>query len=140
MLDALKNDLLNLGRPKIAASFYCDPAIVRRPAGAADRQGRAVNRHADQREILLVLDGECEIFFDGGIYRLFPGCALLIDSGEEHRRALMKQGVLSSPPSPLKTCARELGFSSPQAFARWKKQYEEEILSLPYDRKVRKTC
>ena len=84
MREDLKNALLNIGMPKIASSFYCDPAVQMRPATDEDRKMRVTNRHADQHEILVVLDGECEIMLESCIYRISPGCALLVAAGEEH--------------------------------------------------------
>jgi len=84
MREDLKNALLHLGMPKIVSSFYCDPAVQWRPATDEVRKKRVTNRHVDQHEILVILDGECEVLFDGHICRLFPGCALLIAAGEEH--------------------------------------------------------
>ena len=84
MREDIKNALLNLGMPKIVSSFYCDPAVQRRPATDEDRKKRVTNRHADQHEILVFLDGECEILLESCIYRIFPGCALLVAAGEEH--------------------------------------------------------
>ena len=43
-------------------------------------------------------------------------------------QSLLKPSYKFSPPAPLKTCAQELGFSSPQAFARWRKQHIDELL------------
>ena len=84
MRDELKNALLGLGMPKLVSSFYRDPAVESRPATDEDRKSRPVDRHAHQREVLVVLDGECEILLDRRIYRVFPGCAILVDAGEEH--------------------------------------------------------
>ena len=84
MREDLKNALLNLGTPKIVSSFYCDPAIRMRSATDDERKARPTGRHADQREILVVLDGEYDILLEDRIYHISPGCAILIDAGEDH--------------------------------------------------------
>ena len=40
-------------------------------------------------------------------------------------QSLLKASLHPDMPTPLKECAKELGFSSPQAFARWRKQHLE---------------
>ena len=42
-------------------------------------------------------------------------------------RSLLKPSYNSTQPTPLKECARELGFSSPQAFARWRRQHFDQL-------------
>lgn len=85
MLEQFKNDLLDLGRLKLVSSFYCDPAIGKRSATAGDRQCRKIDRHPERKEFKIVLDGECDMLLNGTIYHLFPGCAMLVDNGEEHQ-------------------------------------------------------
>ena len=84
MREDLKNALLNLGMPKIVSSFYCDQAVPGRPATDEERTARPTGRHSEQRELLIVIDGEYDILFEERIYHVSPGCALLIDTDEKH--------------------------------------------------------
>ena len=83
MLEDFKNDLINLGKHCIVSSFYCAPGIESRPATDEEREHHREQAH-DFREVLIVLDGDYEMLFDRRIYRLVPGSALIIDSGELH--------------------------------------------------------
>lgn len=83
MFELFKNDLLSLGRLKFVTSFYCDPAIESRPATGEERKYHSEEKH-EYREAMVALDGEYDLLFDGRIYRMFPGTALLIDKGEKH--------------------------------------------------------
>ena len=83
MFELFKNDLLNLGRLKLVSSFYCDPAIKSRPADDGERKCHREETH-DHREAMIVLDGCYDVLFDGRIYTLVPGTALIIDSDEPH--------------------------------------------------------
>ena len=59
-------------------------------------------------------------------FRLHAGCSVLEYVNRQRvlrLRSLLKPSNSSDQPTPLKECAKELGFSSPQAFARWKKQH-----------------
>ena len=87
MWSDFKTDLLNLGKVRIVSGFYCDPAVAVRRATEEERKIRNIESHSgnEEREILVILDGECDFFLDDRIYHLTPGCALLIDSGEEHQ-------------------------------------------------------
>ena len=85
MFKSFKNDLLALGKLKMVSSFYCDPAIGRRPANEADRKCRTIETHDDQRELLIFLNGKCERMLGDTLYALTPGTALLIDAGEAHQ-------------------------------------------------------
>jgi|GEM_PF-1392349 len=80
-----KDELLDLGIPRIAASFYCDPDIPVRHATDEDRGVRTIESHRNEREILIVLSGECDYFLEERIYHLTRGCALLVGSGERHQ-------------------------------------------------------
>jgi len=59
-------------------------------------------------------------------FRRLAGCSVL-DYVNRQRiqryQSLLKPSRLPDQPTPLKECAKELGFSSPQAFARWRKQH-----------------
>ena len=85
MRDDFKSDLLNLGHLKIVSSFFCDPAIAKRPAASADLKCRVVERHPERRGIKIVLDGECDMLLGSSIYHLLPGSAMLIGNGEAHQ-------------------------------------------------------
>ena len=85
MFESFKNDLLNLGKIKIVSSFYCDPAVARRPADEMDRNRRTIERHDDQRELLIFLGGKGERMLGNTVYAMTPGTALLIDADEEHQ-------------------------------------------------------
>ena len=59
-------------------------------------------------------------------FRRHAGCSVL--EYVNRQRMLRYQSLLKAShhpdmPTPLKECAKELGFSSPQAFARWRKQH-----------------
>lgn len=59
-------------------------------------------------------------------FRRHAGCSVLEYVNRQRvlrLRSLLKPSNSSDQSSPLKECAKELGFSSPQAFARWKKQH-----------------
>ena len=59
-------------------------------------------------------------------FRRFAGCSVLEYVNRQRMlryRSLLETGLISGTPPPLKTCARELGFSSPQAFICWRKQH-----------------
>ena len=59
-------------------------------------------------------------------FRRHAGCSVLEYVNRQRMlryRSLLKPSYGSLQPTPLKECARELGFSSPQAFARWRKQH-----------------
>ena len=59
-------------------------------------------------------------------FRRHAGCSVLEYVNRQRvlrLRSLLKPSNHSDQPSPLKECAKELGFSSPQAFARWRKQH-----------------
>ncbi|MBQ6353109.1 MAG: helix-turn-helix transcriptional regulator, partial [Lentisphaeria bacterium] len=73
------------GNLKLVSSFRCDPAIEKRHATDADRQCRSIGRHPDRRGVVIALDGECDMLLKNRIYRIYPGCALLIGNGEEHQ-------------------------------------------------------
>ncbi|MBP5532120.1 MAG: helix-turn-helix domain-containing protein [Lentisphaeria bacterium] len=59
-------------------------------------------------------------------FRRHAGCSVLEYVNRQRMlryRSLLKASLHPETPTPLKECARELGFSSPQAFARWRKQH-----------------
>ena len=65
-------------------------------------------------------------------FRRYAGCSVLeyVNLQRVRRcRALLRPLARSGEVSrrPLKVCAQELGFSSPQAFARWRKQHLAEL-------------
>ena len=70
-------------------------------------------------------------------FRRYVGCSVLEYVNRQRIlrcRALMRPlgGVEGKfKPPPLKIFAEELGFSSPQAFARWRKQHLDEIFPNP---------
>ncbi len=82
-----REELLNLGKIRIGSTFYCDPAISVRRATEEERRVRTIESHrgSEEREILIILSGECDCFLEGHIYHLLSGCALLIDVGEKHQ-------------------------------------------------------
>ena len=84
MWEIFKNDLLKLRELKIASSFHCDPAISVRAATPEDRRVRSFHSHCDVYEILLVLDGACEIMIGDRVYSGGAGAALLIEPGIKH--------------------------------------------------------
>lgn len=68
MWETFKHDLLKQRKLKIVSAFYCDPAVSVRPATDADRKKRLFHTHTGMREVLLVLDGECEYMIGDRIY------------------------------------------------------------------------
>ena len=59
-------------------------------------------------------------------FRRHAGCSVLEYVNRQRilrYQSLLKPSYVSQQPTPLKECAKELGFSSPQAFARWRKQH-----------------
>ena len=59
-------------------------------------------------------------------FRRFAGCSALEYVNRQRilrYQSLLKVGLISGTPPPLKACARELGFSSPQAFVFWRKKH-----------------
>ena len=59
-------------------------------------------------------------------FRRHAGCSVLEYVNRQRilrYQSLLKVGLLSGAPPPLKACARELGFSSPQAFVFWRKKH-----------------
>ena len=59
-------------------------------------------------------------------FRRHAGCSVLEYVNRQRMlryQSLLKASYRFSSPAPLKECAKELGFSSPQAFARWRKQH-----------------
>jgi len=62
-------------------------------------------------------------------FRRHAGCSVLEYVNRQRLlrlKSLLKPSCTTDQPTPLKECAKELGFSSPQAFARWKKQHMPE--------------
>ena len=84
MWEILKDDLLKLRELKIASSFCCDQAVSIRAATPEDRRVRNFHSHRDVYEILLVLDGVCEIMIGDRVYSGKEGTALLIEPGTRH--------------------------------------------------------
>ena len=78
MWEIFKNDLLKLQALKICSSFYVDPSIRVRAADDADRKKRLFHSHTDMREILVVLDGECEYQIDNKIYQGGVDTAIIV--------------------------------------------------------------
>ena len=67
-------------------------------------------------------------------FRRYAGCSVLEYVNRQRVlrcQSLLKPSYKLSTPAPLKTCAQELGFSSPQAFARWRKQHLDELRGKP---------
>ena len=74
-------------------------------------------------------------------FRRHAGCSVLEYVNRQRMlryRSLLKPSDKIASPTPLKECARELGFSSPQSFARWRKQHFGETPDAPRPRKSEK--
>lgn len=84
MWEIFKDDLLKLRGVKIASSFHCDPSISVRAATPEDRRVRNFHSHCDVYEIMLVLDGACEIMIGDRVYSGGEGAALFIEPGVKH--------------------------------------------------------
>ena len=74
-------------------------------------------------------------------FRRHAGCSVL--EYVNRQRMLRYQSLLKAShhpdmPTPLKECARELGFSSAQSFARWRKQHFGTVPDAPRPRKGEK--
>ena len=69
MWETFKKDLLKQRAMKIVSAFYCDPSVAVRPATDAERAKRIFHTHREMREILVVLDGECEYMIGNKIYQ-----------------------------------------------------------------------
>jgi len=84
MWEVFENDLLKLRALKICSSFYVDPAIRVRAADEADRKSRLFHSHTDMREILVVLDGECEYMIGNKVYQGGADTAIVVPPGIPH--------------------------------------------------------
>ena len=84
MWEILQDDLLKFRELKVATSFHCDPEISVRAATPEDRLVRNFHSYRDVYEILLVLDGGCEIMIGDRVYSGGEGAALLIEPGIRH--------------------------------------------------------
>ena len=74
-------------------------------------------------------------------FRRHAGCSVLEYVNRQRMRryrSLLKASLHPDTPAPLKECAIELGFSSPQAFARWRKQHFGATPDAPRPRKREK--
>ena len=74
-------------------------------------------------------------------FRRHAGCSVLEYVNRQRMRryrSLLKASLHPDTPAPLKECAIELGFSSPQSFARWRKQHFGTTPSAPRPRKREK--
>ena len=63
-------------------------------------------------------------------FRRYAGCSVLEYVNRQRLlrlRSLLKASYTTTQPTPLKECAKELGFSSPQAFARWRRHHLGEF-------------
>ena len=84
MWQTFKNDLLKQRKLKIVSAFHCDPAVSVRPAEDADRRERIFHTHPGMREVLLVLDGECEYMIGDRIYRGGADTAIFVPPDVPH--------------------------------------------------------
>lgn len=82
---AFKRDLLAPLEYRIISSGYIDPGCSVRPAAPGDLKSRLTHSHGDMREIVLVLEGECEIMIGDDIWRGGPGTLMLVDAGVPHQ-------------------------------------------------------
>jgi len=80
-----KRDLLKPREYRIVSSKYTDPGCSVRAAAAEDMKSRRTHSHFDMREILLVLEGECEMLIGDRICRGGPGTLMLVDAGDVHQ-------------------------------------------------------
>lgn len=72
-------------RLRLASTFYHDPAIRSRRATDADRKARRCERHPENREIQIVVDGAADYLLEDRVYALHVSDALLADCGENHQ-------------------------------------------------------
>jgi AraC-like DNA-binding protein len=78
MWETFKKDLLKQRAMKIVSAFYCDPSVAVRPATDAERAKRIFHTHREMREILVVLDGECEYLIGSKIYQGGVDTAIIV--------------------------------------------------------------
>ena len=84
MWEIFKNDLQKQRALKIVSAFYCDPSVAVRPATDAERAKRIFHTHRDMREILVVLDGECEYMIGNKIYQGGADTAIFVPPEISH--------------------------------------------------------
>ncbi len=80
-----KRDLLKPQEYRIVAPGYLDQGCSVRDATAQDIESRLTHSHSDMREILLVLEGECEMLIGERIYRCDAGTLMLVNAGDVHQ-------------------------------------------------------
>ena len=80
-----KRDLLEPREYRIISSGYVAPGCSVRDATDEDRKPRLTHSHEDMREILLVLEGECEMLIGDRVCRGGPGTLMLVDAGDIHQ-------------------------------------------------------
>ena len=84
MWETFKNDLLKQRKLKIVSSFRCSAAVTTRPATYEDRAKRIFHTHSGMREVLVVLDGECEYMIGNRIYCGGPDTAIFVPPDVSH--------------------------------------------------------
>ncbi len=82
---AFKRDLLAPLEYRIFSSKHIDPGCSVRAATPEDLKSRLTHSHDDMREIVLVLEGECEIMIGDDVCRGGPGTLMLVDAGVPHQ-------------------------------------------------------
>lgn len=82
---AFKRDLLEPREYRIISSGHVDPGCSVRAAAAEDLKPRLTHAHNDMREILLVLEGECEMLIGDRVCRGGPGTLMLVNAGDVHQ-------------------------------------------------------
>ena len=80
-----KRDLLAPREYRIISSGYIEPGCSVRDAVPEDLKSRMTHSHGDMREIVLVLEGECEIMIGDRVCRGGPGTLMLVDAGAPHQ-------------------------------------------------------
>jgi len=80
-----KHDLLAPREYRIISSGHTDPGCSVRPAAPEDLSARLTHSHCDMREILLVLEGECEMLIGDRVCRGGAGTLMLVDPGDVHQ-------------------------------------------------------
>ena len=80
-----KRDLLAPLEYRIISPGHIDPQCSVRAATPEDLKPRLTHSHRDMREIVLVLEGECEIMIGDSICRGGPGTLMLVDFGVPHQ-------------------------------------------------------
>ena len=80
-----KHNLLKPQEYRIVAAGYADPGCSVRDATPKELKSRVMHANGDAREIMMVLDGECEILIGDRVVSGSSGTLMLVNVGERHQ-------------------------------------------------------